>query len=132
MTKKLLTIVLLFSSFLIFSQSPDSELKVIISGKVVDELSNQPLEYATVVVKNLKTNVVDGGITDFDGNFSIKVAKGQYDISVEFISFKTKRFLNQKVDGNLDLGIIKLAEDSKALDEVVIVAEKTTVDIRLD
>ncbi len=122
----------MLSSALTFSQSPDSEVKVTITGKVVDALSNQPLEYATVVVKNIKTKSIDGGITDIDGKFSVSVAKGQYDISIEFISFKTKTFPNQTINGNLDLGIIKLSEDSKALDEVVIVAEKTTVDIRLD
>ncbi|MDZ7615133.1 MAG: carboxypeptidase-like regulatory domain-containing protein [Flavobacteriaceae bacterium] len=60
-----------------------------IKGKVIEKSTQQPLEYATVVIKPLKGNRVLGGITDAKGKFSIFVPEGEYHISVEFISFKT-------------------------------------------
>jgi outer membrane receptor protein involved in Fe transport len=132
LTKK---IILLFS--LIFTvlavnaqQGKANEIKV--SGKVVDAASKMALEYATIIIKNTKTNKISGGITDASGKFDIAIPKGTYEISVEFISFKPKKYPAKNITSNLNLGTIQLSEDLKALDEVVIVAEKTTVDIRLD
>jgi len=106
--------------------------EISITGKVIDAKSNQPLEYATIVLKNTDTQKISGGITDMEGKFDIKTPTGNYEISVEFISFNSKKYPKQNITSNLDLGTIKLSEDSKSLDEVVIIAEKTTVDIRLD
>lgn len=128
MTKKLQ----LFLLFLLISLGVFSQKNITISGKVVDALSKQPLEYATIVLKNTKTKKVSGGITDVDGKFDIKTTKGNYEISIEFISFTTKKYPLKEITKNLSLGTIELSEDSKSLDEVVIIAEKTTVDIRLD
>lgn len=114
------------------SQQNSSKSEVSISGKVVDAKSNQPLEYATIVLKNTETAKISGGITDEKGAFNIKIPKANYEISVEFISFKSKKYQKQNITKNLNLGIIKLSEDLSSLDEVVIIAEKTTVDIRLD
>lgn len=106
--------------------------EISITGKVVDANSNQPLEYATIVLNNTDTQKISGGITDMEGKFDIKTPTGNYEISVEFISFNSKKYPKQNITSDLNLGTIKLSEDSKSLDEVVIIAEKTTVDIRLD
>ena len=44
-----------------------------------------------------ENRMVTGGITDQKGNFSIPVAAGLYDVSVEFIGFGTKTIANQKL-----------------------------------
>lgn len=106
--------------------------EISITGKVIDSKSNQPLEYATIVLKNTDTQKISGGITDMEGKFDIKTPTGNYEISVEFISFNSKKYPKQNITSDLDLGTIKLSENSKSLGEVVIIAEKTTVDIRLD
>ncbi len=106
--------------------------EVSITGKVIDSNSNQPLEYATIVLKNTDTQKISGGITNMEGKFDIKTPTGNYEISVEYISFNSKKYPKQNISSNLDLGTIKLSEDSASLDEIVIIAEKTTVDIRLD
>lgn len=106
--------------------------QVTLKGKIVDAKTNEPLEYATVVLKNLKTQQIGGGITDEKGNFTIKTPKGSYDVSFEYISFKTIKMPKKDLNASFDFGTIKLEEDSNRLDEVVVVAEKTTVSIRLD
>lgn len=111
----------------------NSEIKnVTITGQIVDGATNEPLEYATVVLEDVKTKKVSGGITDEKGAFSIKTSTGTFNIRYEYISFKSKTVSNVTIDRSKNLGTIKLYEDSKKLDEIVIVAEKTTVDIRLD
>ena len=122
----------LFSVSVILSQQPSSNGGISITGKVVDEKTNQVLEYATIVLKNTDTQKISGGITDENGMFDIKTPSGNYIISIEFISFKSKEYPKQNISKNLNLGTIKLSEDLSSLDEVVIIAEKTTVDIRLD
>jgi len=132
MKKSILVLFCLLSISAVYAQRPTQAETFAVSGKVLDKDSNQPLEYATVVLKNLKDNKLSGGITDGKGEFYIKIAGGTYDISVEFISFKTVSFKNRTIDKNINLGTIILSEDGEILDEVNIIPEKSTVDIRLD
>ncbi len=132
MKKSILVLICLLSISAIYAQRPTQAETFAVSGKVLDKDSKQPLEYATVVLKNLKDNKLSGGITDGKGEFYIKIAGGTYDISVEFISFKTVSFKNRTIDKNINLGTVILSEDGEILDEVNIIPEKSTVDIRLD
>lgn len=133
MTKKIILLLLcLFSIPILFSQPPKLASEILISGKIIDNRSNQPLEYATIVLTNTVTQKISGGITDEKGMFSIKTPKGSYKISAEYISFTSKKYPEQNIIKNLDLGTIKLSENAASLNEIVIIAEKTTVDIRLD
>ncbi|SFC81918.1 Outer membrane receptor proteins, mostly Fe transport [Zunongwangia mangrovi] len=113
----------------LFAQSADYT----ISGKVIDNDLEVPLEYATVSITDVNDpSKVTGGVTDIDGNFAIEVAKGTYNIEVEFISYESKIFKNRTVNSDLNLGTIALGVSSASLDEVVVRAETTQVDVRLD
>ncbi len=115
-------------------QSKTAHLKdFIITGKVLDKETKDPLEYATISFFNKKKNkIVAGGITNMNGTFSIPVPRGIYDVSVEYISFKTQTIQNKKIFSNQDLGSFFLEVDLESLDEVEIIAERTTVEIKLD
>jgi len=133
MIKFLVTIFLIFTTTIsIFGL--DNELKNrTITGKVIDKESGLPLEFATIAFYSITTNeIVDGCLTDENGNFKIKVSEDVYNISIEYISYKTINFLNKKINSDLDLGVIALEIDFESLDEVEIIAEKTTVELRLD
>ena len=106
---------------------------ITISGKVIDSESGQPLEYATFVLQNADSpDQVTGGITDLDGNFEIETAPGTYNISIEFISYKTYSRKGQTYNSDTNLGSITLSPDVAQLAEVEVVGEKTTVEVRLD
>ncbi|MBF0695597.1 MAG: TonB-dependent receptor [Flavobacterium sp.] len=125
-------ILLVCFSFNSFAQPPQGA-RVKVTGTVIEKTSKQPLEYATVTfVRPGQTTAVSGGITDATGSFSIDVPTGNYDINIEFISFKLVQLQNRTITGDISLGTIQLSEDINQLDEVVIRAERTTVDIRLD
>ncbi|MGB0896306.1 MAG: TonB-dependent receptor domain-containing protein [Flavobacteriaceae bacterium] len=103
-----------------------------INGIVVDQETNQPLEYATIVLTNNSTGKTTGGITTQNGSFLIKASEGVYDISIEFLGFKPAVYKNTSITAHLDLGTISLATDANNLEAVEIIAEKSTVEIRLD
>jgi hypothetical protein len=116
----------------LFSQKLNTSNSIIISGKVIDSKSKQPLEYATIIIKNTVTKEISGGVTNPDGFFSIEMPKATYAIDIAFISFQSVKFPKENIISDKNLGLIKLSEATNGLDEIVIVAEKTTVDIRLD
>ncbi|GGH41450.1 TonB-dependent receptor [Mangrovimonas yunxiaonensis] len=131
MNKLFFTIATVFVS-LIGMQAQNNK-DVTVTGKIIEKNTNQPLEYATVAFFSKAENrIVTGGITDMDGNFSIPVKSGIYDVSVEFISFNKKTFENQDLSKNTNLGTISLTASTEALDEVEIIAERTTVEVKLD
>jgi len=106
---------------------------VIITGTVYDNDTKEPLEYATVSFFNKKENKIEtGGITDAKGNFKIEVKAGVYDINIEYISYITKTIKNRILTQNEDLGKFYLEINLEALQAVEIIAESTTVEIKLD
>ena len=124
-------------SFFSFSQNPYSKPESIkqfnVFGKIIDSESGEALEYATITILNPEeNNVITGGITDSNGVFNIPTDKGNYNILVEYISFKNYTIENLNVNENKDLGVISLIIDVESLDTVEIIAEETTVEIKLD
>ena len=124
-------------SFFSFSQNPYSKPESIsqfnVFGKIIDSESGEALEYATITILNPEeNNVITGCITDSNGVFSIPTDKGNYNILIEYISFKNYTVENLNVNENKDLGVISLIIDVESLDAVEIIAEETTVEIKLD
>ncbi len=130
--KKLLTALTLLISISIYAQRPQNQEPVTISGYIYEEGSNIPLEYATVAFIDKDGKIVTGGISDAKGRYKIDVPAGLYTVQFEFISFKTKRLPNQNLIKNTELPDMTLALDAASLDEVVVRAETTEVQIRLD
>ena len=80
--------ILLFHLF--FNQNLHSQNQferdneVTITGIVITE-NNNPLEYATVTIRDPKNNeIITGGLTDKNGQFSISAASGVYNLNIDF------------------------------------------------
>lgn len=107
--------------------------KVTVTGKIYEKSTNTPLEYATIVLKNVdKPEIVTGGVTDENGNFNVDVVKGTYNISYEFISLKTIIVNNRDINSDTNLGTVFLEPDVSQLKEVVLVSEVSSVEFKLD
>ncbi len=132
MKKLLLALLLISSSILIYSQKRQISTKYHVTGKIIDKESKQGLEYATLIFTPKQGKRITGGITDRNGKFDIEVRKGSYTVSIEFISFKTRKLAELLINRDTDLGTITLSPDMEALDEVEIIAEKSTIEIHLD
>lgn len=131
MKKIILISLVLLTSISVFAQQ-NTPIKYNITGKVFDKNTNQPLEYTTIVLQPIKTKKVTGGITNAKGEFNVEVIEGEYNITIEFLSFKPYTIKNKNITTHTNLGVIKLEEDSQSLREVEVIAEKSTVEIRLD
>ena len=129
------SLIILFSFITVstFGQRPQNISKFVLSGVVIDQETEQPLEYATITLKNQRRpEMLQGSITDINGRFSFEVYSGKYDINTEYISFKTITKEGVLIRSNTDLGTIRMEIEASNLDEVELVAERTTVEIRLD
>lgn len=131
--KSALLLVLFFTTLFSYAQQAPAVPKIKISGKVVEKISKQPLEYATITfLEPNNQKPVAGGITNPNGEFDIEVKPGVYDIKIEFISFKLFEIKQKNLQSNSTLGLISLEENPNQLNEVIIRSEKTTVEIKLD
>ena len=98
-----------------------------IQGKVVDS-QNNPLPYVSVVLQNaLDSSYVCGVATDTEGLFTLQIQEDiEYTLLLSYMGYESIK----KVCRAGDLGTIVMKEDSKKLDEVVIVASRTQYDAR--
>ncbi|MDR1222120.1 MAG: carboxypeptidase-like regulatory domain-containing protein [Tannerella sp.] len=121
--KKLINIMTLFVFFLMtgigtvsaFGSQESFEpaqSKTRITGTVVDR-TGEPVIGANIVEKGVAAN---GTVTDLDGNFSLNISQGAT-LTVSYIGYVTQ----EVATGNRTVLKITLAEDSKTLDEVVVV-----------
>ncbi|SHH02536.1 outer membrane beta-barrel family protein [Flagellimonas flava] len=136
-------VILLFAlvQCIIFSENayanPENEPPVgSISGTVVDNALNQPVAYAAIVVKSEDgSQTITGGITTEDGNFEIKkLPEGSFVLEVQFIGYKThsQKLVITKKNRKVNVGTITLMEETEELSEVEVVAERTTIEQRVD
>ena len=132
-SKFLISAFFYFIAIFAFSQSNPNATKIKITGTIIEKLSKQPLEYATITFINSKSlKTLGGGITNAKGEFEVEIIPGTFIIKAEFISFKTTEIKNQKLTETTNIGVIVLDEDITQLNEVVVQSEKSSVEIKLD
>lgn len=127
----LLLVISLVISFTTVAQKP-SEKKITISGKVIEKGNKIAVEYATVSFKNITSNQLYGAMTDATGLFTFEVPAGDYTGVIELMSYKKVTIPQKKITENTYLGAFALEADISQLQDVVVIAEKSTVDIKLD
>lgn len=126
---KFLLLTILLTSFITYAQGGGT---VRVTGKVIEQDTKLPLEFATIAIYDAENTVINGGLTDGNGEYSINIKPGTYSIKIEFISFKPITLENRVISSDTNLGTTALAPDREQLEAVEIIAERTTVDIKLD
>lgn len=108
----------------------------IISGILTESAGNQPLEYASVsILKADNDSLITGILTDGDGRFQFEIPSRHRAVKVEFtyLGFKTLQRTIQLNNGEIaNLGQISLESDQQLLDEVVVTAEQSNVNLYVD
>jgi len=139
--KTLFLLPIMLFSFLVLSlelsaQDQTSTKTLAFVGKVVDQATNLPLDYATISLYRLKdSTLIAGNVSDIKGNFSIQAPIGVYYAVVDFLAYQTQTInqINpQAGQTRIDLGTIALQSQATALDEIVVVAEKSQMELSLD
>ncbi len=105
-------------------ESFGQETKVTLSGVIKNSKNNEALPFVNIIIKkSADSSFVSGTITNDDGFFKIADLKpGNYRLMISYVGHQPKiqEVLVGHLSPFLDLGIIELLEDSKALNEVVI------------
>lgn len=108
-----------------------------ISGVIIDSLSKQPVDFATVALEKwTDSKSVNGSISDEKGNFKLTgIGNGDYRLIVTFIGYKTtatKKITISDQNNVVKLGKIFLASSGKVLDEVTVVGQRELVENKID
>jgi len=128
--KRLFLMLIILIPSLIISQEKNTA-QYTITGKIIDANTQLPLEHATILFKATNSDQIKfGGITNQRGKFSIDVLKGDYNASVEFLSYLTKKLNLNSITEDLNLGTIELEIDTEYLDEIEIIGEKKTLEFK--
>ena len=125
---------IIFSFLLFAASSYAQDAPFIIKGQIVESTSNEPIDYATAVVKEKGSGTIVNGTTTSEGGiFIIETKLSEVFLEVSFIGYNTVTIEDVNFQGKMaDLGVIKMGEDAQALDEVIITGEKSTTEFKLD
>lgn len=128
MSKHLLFLLMGLTS-LLSAQAPNFT----VTGKVVDAHQQSAIDYATVVVNDLAGEPLDGTTTENGGLFTIKSKTEQVSIEVSFIGYNTLTVSDLSFENGIaNLGTLQLEADSEQLDEILVTADKSTTEFKLD
>ena len=81
-----------------------------ISGKVFDNKTDVPIEYANILLKK-DSKILEGTISKIDGSFLLPdVGNGKFSLKISFLGYETLETQNFNIQKNtpLDLGVIYL------------------------
>ena len=128
--------LLSFSTLLLKAQ-PGNAPKGRISGKVIDAVTKQPVDYATIsVFLGDSPSPINGMVTDPKGNFVISnLNPGEYRVGVDFIGYQKKTIDHLTISAtalNIGLGTISITPSQNQLQGVQIVSKAPVVQNKID
>ncbi|MCH7409518.1 TonB-dependent receptor [Belliella sp. DSM 111904] len=105
-----------------------------VTGILKSKDTNQPVAYATVMLRSSETHEMLAGTTSLEnGSFTISTTSKSFYLEISFIGYTTKKVQRPNTNLNeINLGIILMEEDSQTLDEVVIQGERSRTEFQLD
>ena len=108
-----------------------------ITGRVLDEISQKGVEYATIsVYQTGNTKPVNGATSSDKGAFTIAgLAEGRYSVVIDFIGHQSK-FIDSVIIGNkgqvVNIGDVVLAKKDQVLQGVTVTAQRGLVENKID
>ena len=108
-----------------------------IRGKIIDSISGEAIEYATISLVTQESNkIIDGTTTDTNGVFKLgNIAEGKYKLLIYFIGYKTTEQNNIIISSSnpeLSLGKINLVNRQILMKEVTVSGEKNIIENQID
>ncbi|KQB38126.1 SusC/RagA family TonB-linked outer membrane protein [Flavobacterium sp. L1I52] len=93
---------------------------LLVRGQVIDASDNQTIPGATIAEQDSDNRTVGGVVTDFDGNFAIRVKNPNNKLQISTIGYKTKTVA---INGKTSIKI-SLVSSTEQLKEIVVRSEK--------
>lgn len=132
MKKIFFTLLLSMIVTILLAQSGN---QVTMVGKIVDKDSQEPVILATVQLLSPKDSaMVNGNVTNADGNFVLRAKPGKYILKVSFVGYvpQYKHYSLSSDRSQVSVGTITLAADAVMLGETVVTAEAPMVSVSKD
>lgn len=133
--KKLSLILIATIAFSLLLSAQESLPNGSISGKIIDEVTNESMQDANIRILTQKDSVfVIGKASNKDGSFSIPLKNGSYIIQVSYIGY-VDAFKDTTVTSknpSVKLGTIKLMTDDILLSDAIITAIAPEIIVRGD
>jgi len=127
-------IALIISTLISISAFSENTIrKITITGKVIEQKSLAPIEYATIALHDANGKLITGGISAKDGSFQLESQKKDFIIKVSFIGYQTLEISEfQIVDNRVQLNNIQLLNTQAQLNDIIVRAEKSQTVFKLD
>ena len=108
-----------------------------VKGRVVDSRTGENIEYANVALLKAKdSTLVNGTVSENNGNFVITAPYGHYLLRVTFMGYETYFHSQPLTLGDsrkeLNIGKVQLKAHAKTMEAVEISAERSMVEYQLD
>ncbi len=128
--------ILLFIFLGVLEVSAQGSGNGVVKGRILDSLSSAPVSFATIrIFKTSDGKLINGDISHDAGDFSIEIPFGLYYAEIDFMGYESRKIKNIELSGEnptKDLGTIPLVTSVSTLDEVVVQADKSTMELSLD
>ncbi|MBD0259605.1 MAG: TonB-dependent receptor, partial [Cytophagales bacterium] len=101
-------------------------------GTVVDNAGSALPGVNVLLLSTKDSSLVKGSVSDGKGRFDLEnIAAGAYLLNIRFVGFKTQAS-RLDVNGNLEVGIVRMENETTQLDEVAVKAVKPFYEQQMD
>ncbi len=133
--KKLFLIITTIFSFAIVANAQGQSERGSISGKLIDEITEEPIPEANVrILLQKDSTFVTGKASGTDGSFSIPLNNGNYIVQISYIGYADV-FKDTTISGRMQhikLGTISLKDDGILLSDALVTAKAPEIVVRGD
>ncbi len=126
--KQLIYAIALFLPVLVFGQD------FTVKGVLLEKNNQNPIELASIAILDSETNaIIQETTSNTKGHFEVKVKPGKYHLHINFFDFEPVVFNQLQILEDKNIGKIFLTlKETKVLDEVKVITEKSSIETRLD
>jgi ferric enterobactin receptor len=122
--------VVFFLQHFIYGQSSE---RFNVSGSVIDSSSLHPLASATVQLYNSQTgSLITEQVSTDKGDFRFSIPQGSYYVQLTFTGYHPYKSRLFVVQAPVDLGTLRLSALTSELEQVIVQAEKSSMQLSLD
>lgn len=126
-----LFVFVISSAFSLFGQT---NAQGVVSGKLVDKNTHEPVSQANIRVLKQDSTFITGAASNAKGNFSIPVHNGSYILHISFIGYLDV-YKNVRITSDnpkVNIGTVEMNDDNILLSEAVVIAKAPEITIKGD